>query len=358
MSYLGTGVTQGIVDLDSFAGNGSTAAFTLTRAPSSSESLLVVTDGVVQDPGEWTISGATLTFTTAPHSGADIRVWNLSSSAQDAIDPSSTIETLSGVNGSQLTFTLSNSAASQDQVLVFVDGIMQNDSKYSVDGTALVFGSGNAPPNGSILDVFTITSGGFTATVPGDNTVTLAKMADDAVGVAELSATGTASSSTFLRGDNAWAAAGGGYTEGCRVHATVAQAIPNDAFTDLNFQSERYDTDTMADQTDAGTNIKITFTTAGVYVVWGGFRWTNDGTTSNSISICLNGTTTIAYVRNDPSDGLWMATIATLWTFDAADYVTLQARQETGSPLNTYVPVGGDVSTHQYAPEFAAQRIG
>jgi hypothetical protein len=31
-------------------------------------------------------------------------------------------------------------------------------------------------------------------------------MADDAVGVAELSATGTASSSTFLRGDNAWAA--------------------------------------------------------------------------------------------------------------------------------------------------------
>ena len=210
MSYLGVGVTQGIVDLDSFAGNGSTAAFTLARAPSSSESLLVVTDGVVQDPGEWTISGATLTFTTAPHSGADIRVWNLSSSAQDATDPSSTIETLSGVNGSQLTFTLSNSAASQDQVLVFVDGVMQNDSKYSVDGTALVFGSGNAPPNGSILDVFTITSGGFTATVPGDNTVTLAKMADDAVGVAELSATGTASSSTFLRGDNAWAAAGGG----------------------------------------------------------------------------------------------------------------------------------------------------
>jgi len=33
---------------------------------------------------------------------------------------------------------------------------------------------------------------------------------DDVVGVAELSATGTASSSTFLRGDNAWAAPSGG----------------------------------------------------------------------------------------------------------------------------------------------------
>ncbi len=39
-----------------------------------------------------------------------------------------------------------------------------------------------------------------------DNAITNALMADDAVGVAELSATGTASATTFLRGDNAWAA--------------------------------------------------------------------------------------------------------------------------------------------------------
>jgi len=38
-----------------------------------------------------------------------------------------------------------------------------------------------------------------------DNAVTNAKMADDAIGLAELSATGTASASTYLRGDNTWA---------------------------------------------------------------------------------------------------------------------------------------------------------
>ncbi|MFA5951904.1 MAG: hypothetical protein WC807_16640 [Hyphomicrobium sp.] len=38
-----------------------------------------------------------------------------------------------------------------------------------------------------------------------DNAVTNAKMADDAIGIAELSATGTASASTYLRGDNSWA---------------------------------------------------------------------------------------------------------------------------------------------------------
>tara|TARA_R110000772_G_scaffold38565_2_gene90944 strand:+ start:1820 stop:2356 length:537 start_codon:yes stop_codon:yes gene_type:complete len=42
-----------------------------------------------------------------------------------------------------------------------------------------------------------------------DDAVTTAKIADDAVGVAQLSATGTASATTFLRGDNAWAAPAG-----------------------------------------------------------------------------------------------------------------------------------------------------
>ena len=46
-----------------------------------------------------------------------------------------------------------------------------------------------------------------------DNTIDNGCMADDAIGVADLSATGTASSSTYLRGDNSWAAIAGGLTE-------------------------------------------------------------------------------------------------------------------------------------------------
>ena len=47
-----------------------------------------------------------------------------------------------------------------------------------------------------------------------DNAITNALMADDAVGVAELSATGSPSATTFLRGDNAWAAPAGLVTAG------------------------------------------------------------------------------------------------------------------------------------------------
>ena len=48
-------------------------------------------------------------------------------------------------------------------------------------------------------------------TVDGTTTLTGAvSLPDDTVDIADLSASGTASSSTFLRGDNSWAAAGGG----------------------------------------------------------------------------------------------------------------------------------------------------
>ena len=46
-----------------------------------------------------------------------------------------------------------------------------------------------------------------TAHIANDQ-ITNALMADDAVGVAQLSATGTASATTFLRGDNSWVASG------------------------------------------------------------------------------------------------------------------------------------------------------
>ena len=52
--------------------------------------------------------------------------------------------------------------------------------------------------------------GSIVAADLASNCVTTAKVADDAITMAKLSTTGTASSSTFLRGDGAFAAAGGG----------------------------------------------------------------------------------------------------------------------------------------------------
>ena len=65
-----------------------------------------------------------------------------------------------------------------------------------------------------------------------DNTVDNGTMADDAIGVAELSASGTASSSTFLRGDNSWAAPAGGIAHASSFRVT-SNWNPANSWTDI-----------------------------------------------------------------------------------------------------------------------------
>lgn len=66
---------QGVTQTENiFTGNGSQTAFTLTQTPPTRESLLVTVDGVVQPTSEYALSGATLTLSEAPASGAKIRV--------------------------------------------------------------------------------------------------------------------------------------------------------------------------------------------------------------------------------------------------------------------------------------------
>ena len=76
-----------------------------------------------------------------------------------------------------------------------------------------------------------------------DNSITNAKIADDAIGVADLAATGTPSTTTFLRGDNAWATPIGGVTSvngvtGAITAAHIATAVEaasgSNTFTDAN----------------------------------------------------------------------------------------------------------------------------
>ena len=109
--------------------------------------------------------------------------------------------------GSSTSISLSNDPGSENNVIISFDGIVQHRTEYSVSGTTVTFTAAIPAAVAAIEATYTTT---VPANEPADNSVTNAKMADDAVGLAELSATGTPSSSTFLRGDNAWAEAGGG----------------------------------------------------------------------------------------------------------------------------------------------------
>ena len=115
-----------------------------------------------------------------------------------------------------------------------------NGSANTVAGLAV-----GGLPDGTV-DNDTLAAG---AGKPANNAITNALLADDAVGIAELSATGTASSSTFLRGDNAWAEAGGGKI--LKVQSTQSTTNLNSTSTSWTHwnQLDNVYTPTAADST-------------------------------------------------------------------------------------------------------------
>ena len=110
-----------------------------------------------------------------------------------------------------------------------------------------------------------------------DNTVSNAKVVDDAIGIAELSATGTASSSTFLRGDNAWAApAGGGVTHLGTLTTT------------------------------SGTSQSITIDLSAYNQIWATLNNVGHSGTSGSIEFAVNGNAVHSLGNNEgPTKGSW-----------------------------------------------------
>jgi len=76
-----------------------------------------------------------------------------------------------------------------------------------------------------------------------DSAITTAKIANGAVTIADLSATGTASSSTFLRGDNVWGAAGGKFESALlHVRDEKASGTGGGTFTSGSFQTRTLNT--------------------------------------------------------------------------------------------------------------------
>ena len=72
--------------VNEYSGNGSTTAFTLSSDPGTENSTQVYIDGVYQEKGTYSVSGTTLTFSTAPPNGTSVEV--LVNSVSDTGTPS------------------------------------------------------------------------------------------------------------------------------------------------------------------------------------------------------------------------------------------------------------------------------
>ena len=135
---------------DTFTGNSSTTAYTLSETPPNANSLLVFVDGILQKvTTNFTLSGNTLTFTGAPDTGAEVEIKHLAVRSIIRRAPDFQLDTFTG-DGSDTTFTLANSGVPTNSAFVFVNGsAMKPTTDYAISGNVLTFTS--APANSAVI---------------------------------------------------------------------------------------------------------------------------------------------------------------------------------------------------------------
>jgi len=149
----GTSDAASVIYRDNFTGDGSTVAFDLQNSITDEDQTQIYIDGVYQEKDTYSVSGSTITFTTAPISGHSIEVISIS-----AINTGPTIiyqDNFTG-NGSATDFTLAQVIDNEVKTFVFLNGVYQFKGTYSVDSTTLSFDT--APANGVDIEVISIAS--------------------------------------------------------------------------------------------------------------------------------------------------------------------------------------------------------
>jgi hypothetical protein len=178
-----------------------------------------------------------------------------------------------------------------------------------------------------------------------DASIDNAHLADDAVGVAELSATGTASSSTFLRGDNAWASAGGNNTPSFFAYLSADQSLSNATATKIQINTEIYDSDSDYDNS---SNYRFTPTTAGKYLIFGTVNLFQDDSSDLKIAMILfykNGSLLYETHDNFASNylrGVSQSMSVVMDMNGSSDYVEMYGKIEISSGATNLRAESGD----------------
>jgi len=169
-NWVNSTVGATVIHKDVFTATNNQTAFTLANSVDSEDKTQVYIDGAYQSKGGYTVSGTTLTFDTGLATSSAVEVMTFATATANNAATALKLDTFTG-DGSDLTFVLNEAVVDEKVTQVYINGVYQNKSTYSIaaDLVTLTFGSGNAPPNNSTIEVIsfktiTSTDGTFTAT--------------------------------------------------------------------------------------------------------------------------------------------------------------------------------------------------
>ena len=176
-------------------------------------------------------------------------------------------------------YTLSHSVTNENEIRLVINGVVQQPGSgkaYTASGTTLTLSSATASGD----SMYAVYLGRALQTVNPPNA---------SVGLSQLSATGTKSSSTFLRGDNTFAAPSGESGPAFYAKATEGNtSFAASTVVKISYTQEQFDTDNCY---DPSTNYRFTPTKAGYYLITvaAEARSNSSSSGSNSIYLYKNG---------------------------------------------------------------------
>ena len=118
---------------------------------------------------------------------------------------------------------------------------------------------------------------------------------------------------------------------GARVIRTSTQMVDTATWTDISFDTESWDTDSLHDP--SSNPERLTAPYDGKYLVSGAIQWPANATGGRYIELRVNGTS-VARDAYEPEAAVTVSrNLRTVWEFSANDYVTMTVYQDSGGGL-------------------------
>jgi hypothetical protein len=162
---------DGVIEVDEFVGDGTTTNFSTSLSIINEDATTVFVSGVYQSKLTYQTTGNVVSFTTAPPNGSNIEIVHVKALALSGFNKNNFIGT-----GSQTAFTLNTTVNEENMTFVFLEGIYQDKSTYSIFGSTLTFAT--APQSGYNIEVMVLgaisasTNALYTDTFTGDGSTT------------------------------------------------------------------------------------------------------------------------------------------------------------------------------------------
>ena len=162
---------DGVIEVDEFVGDGTKTNFSTSLSIINENATSVFVSGVYQSKLTYQTTGNVVSFTTAPPNGANIEIVHVKALALSGFNKNNFVGT-----GSQTAFTLNTTVNEENMTFVFLEGIYQDKSTYSIFGSTLTFST--APQSGYNIEVMVLgaisasTNALYTDTFTGDGSTT------------------------------------------------------------------------------------------------------------------------------------------------------------------------------------------